>query len=428
MLLGKSSGYREILSTNAKEAKLALAALYLLMLLPLAMIVTRVAAELCMDGLSLLFIIRSWQARDWRWLKSAPVLIALTLWAYSALIVTPLAIEPVASLGRADWGRYIFLFAAIVYWLSAYHEEMKRVAWVILTMLFFAGLDALYQYNTGASLAGTPYVQERLTGPFRKVVIGIYTAKLCLPLIGIVLYYAWAEKKKWLKLLVPLMMAYLYAIVLLSNERTAILTLTLGLLLTAFGLFIGYKKARKPVVFLLAAGVLFVSMAFQSQQSLQHRFHVTKEIMMDFSSSQYAQLWHASMLMWQKHPATGVGMVNFRIVCPELQAEGKVNFCSTHSHNMYLEVLSEMGSIGFMLILLLVLSLFIMVAEEHSSRPKERILLTCFALGGLFLNFFPLAPTQSFFSNWPAMLAWQSVAWSIALVKGGYKESRDDDE
>jgi len=426
MLLGKSSSFKEILATDRREAHLVLAALYLLMLLPFGMVFARVAAEISADLLAAIFLYRSYVARDWQWLKRGPVVIALSFWAYSVLIVTPLAVEPVASLGRADWVRFIIFFAAITYWLSEYHAELKRIAYVLLGLLFLAGADGIYQYFTGASVAGTPYVQERLTGPFRKVVIGIFTAKLCLPLIGIALYYAWKENSRWLKILIPMLLIYFYVVVLLSNERTATLTFTLAMMVIAAGLFVGFKKARIYIAGLVIVGAIGLVAAFQTVPTLHNRLNVTKEILADLPSSQYMQLWKASILMWQQHPATGVGMVNFRIVCPELQAAQKVDFCSTHSHNLYLEVLSEMGSIGFTFMALLVLSIVIMVIENHRSVPKERIILTAFAIAGLILNFFPLAPTQSFFSNWPAFLAWQSVAWSVAIVKGGKKDLPDE--
>jgi len=427
MLLGKSAFFKEKLATNKTEARMALFGLYLVMLLPFAMVIARVGAEITMDMLGLLFLYRSYRFKDWEWVKQAPILIALALWFYSVLIVTPLAVDPAASLRRVDWARYILLFAAIVYWLSDYHEELRKMALVILGLLLLAGADAIYQYVSGFSLAGQPYIENRLTGPFHKMVIGIYTAKFCLPLIGITLYYAWVEKKQWLKFIAAAVLVFCFSVVMLSNERTATITLAIGILVAGTGLFIGFKRARPPIIGILLLCIVGIYAAYQSQPSLQNRVKMTQEIMQDFPNSQYAQLWKASILMWQQHPATGVGMVNFRVVCPQLQEQGKVNFCATHSHNMYLEVLSEMGSIGFTLILLLVLSIAILLVEQHSSRPRERIILTCFAAGGLILNFFPLAPTQSFFSNWPAMLAWQSVAWSIAIVKGGMKEPALDD-
>lgn len=402
---------------------MALAALYFLLLLPIAMIFSRTFAEICAGMVSVLFLAHSYRTKSWSWLRRTPIVFALMLWAYSALVVTPLAIDWRASYSRVDWIRFILFFAAVVYWLYAYHAELRRIAAVIVTIIFLSGIDAIYQFYTGFSFAGVPYETDRLTGPFHKVIIGIYFAKLAIPFLGILIYYAWVEKRKALLLLLCGMAIYIFSIILLSNERTAALSFTVGAMLIAAGLFLKFRNTR-PVILSLIVGMAALATTFYvSQPALQKRLHVTHEMMQDFSRSEYAQLWKASILLWREHPATGVGMLNFRIACPSLEERGLVAFCGPHSHNVYLEVLSEFGTLGFTGLLLLITSLVVAVLEQHSNIPRERYVLTLFALAGLLINFFPLAPTQSFFSNWPALLAWQSIAWSLALVRGGKEQA-----
>lgn len=419
MLLGKSSYLQQIFVADKVQARMVLAGLYLLLLLPLAMIFSRTLAEVCGGLLGILFLVHSYRIKQWGWLKETPIIFALLLWLYSVLVVTPFAIDPQASLSRIDWFRFILLFAAIVYWLSDYHQELRLIAKIIIAVMFLSGLDAIYQFNTGFSLAGTPYLEERLTGPFHKVIIGIYFAKLGIPFLGILFYYALRDKKKNELAILVAMMAYIFAIIILSNERTAALSFSVSLLLIATGMFISFKKWRPYIFVMLAAIAIFLALAYQTQPALQNRLHITHAMLQDFSQSPYAQLWKASLLMWQEHPVTGVGMLNFRVACPALEQRGLVTFCGPHSHNVYLEVLSEFGTLGFTALLLLITSLIVAVIEKHSAYPPERVILTFFALGGLLINFFPLAPTQSFFSNWPALLAWQSIAWSLALMRGG---------
>ncbi|MDX2073549.1 MAG: O-antigen ligase family protein [Alphaproteobacteria bacterium] len=417
MLLGKSSACQQLLATDKFQARLVFAALYLLLLLPLAMIYSRVAADIIGVGLGVLLLVWSFRARNWSWLREPPVVIALILWAYSVLVVSPFALDPGVSFARAGWIRFILLFAAIAYWLSSYHEELRKIAAVMLGILLLAGADALYQYCTGFSLAGVPYEQDRLTGPFKKVVIGIYLAKLAMPVFGILLYSAWkAHQKKRLAFL-ALALVYCFGVVLLSNERTATFTLALGIVLVGGGVAFSFRQARLAFTLSLVAFAALIAVSYQSLPSVQKRVQETEFVLQEFSQSDYGQLWKASFLLWQEHPIIGVGMMNFRLACPTLLDEGRVIFCSTHSHNIYLEMLSEYGGIGLLLMLLLVTSLVMAVVKSNMPPPRERCILTFFAAAGLLINFFPLVPTQSFFSNWPALLAWQSIAWSIAITR-----------
>jgi O-antigen ligase len=420
MLLGKSSDYQQIFAADKTEARLVLAALYLLLLLPISMIFARTTAEIISGLIGALFLFHSYRQQNWKWLREPPVVIALLLWAYSVLIVSPLALDPRASFARSDWVRFIPMFAAIVYWLSGFHQELRQIAQIVLWVLLCVALDALYHYATDFSLLDLlefSYVEENLAIPSKMAGVGIYIAKISTPLLGIMLYYACHEHKKYLKVALFFLALLFFAVILLSDERAAVLTFTLGLSLTGGALSYTFPQSRKIVFGLLLAMAIVFLIAYKTQPILQEHFHITEEKIENFSNSEYAQIWKASILLWQDHPITGVGMLNFRSACSVLLEQGRVLFCDTHSHNLYLEVLSEFGTIGFMLLLMLVVSLITVLFEQHSSRPCERVILTFVAAAGLLINFFPLAPTQSFFSNWPALLAWQSVAWSLAIMK-----------
>ncbi len=114
--------------TYPYQTNLMRAAFIALAFFPLMLILKRWVAEVASVSIGLMFLYHSYRTRDWKWVKSPPVIIAFVLWAYVLFIVTPLAMDPLASLSRSViWGRYVLFFAAIVYWLSAYKEHMKRM-------------------------------------------------------------------------------------------------------------------------------------------------------------------------------------------------------------------------------------------------------------------------------------------------------------
>ena len=55
----------------------------------------------------------------------------LLIWVYSAAVVTPFAQDVDNSIARIDWLRFVPLFAAIAYWLSDYHQELRRIALIL---------------------------------------------------------------------------------------------------------------------------------------------------------------------------------------------------------------------------------------------------------------------------------------------------------
>ncbi len=418
-LFGRSAHWQQQKIQHPLDAYLALAGFYLLLLIPFLMVAQRWLADVACGLLGVLLLAHSIKRKNWRWLKEPPVLIALCLWAYSALIVTPLALDVGESLTRVGWIRFVLMFAAMVYWLADYRDELRKVAFYVLLFLLFVVLDSFVQYITGMSLTQHPIEQTRLTGPFNKVIVGIYLAKMSLPFIGILLYEAWrARNIKQMGFYISALTA-IFSLILLSNERTASITFIAGLGVIGLVLFIYIKQLRKWIILLALLQIGIVAGVFASQKNMQARMQESTAMMQNFDNSPYMQLWESSYLMWKEYPFFGVGLKNFRIACPPLLESGVVHYCDNHSHNVYLEFLSEMGAFGLIGLILMIGSFIFVILKQQKNQHRDGAMLTAFALATLAVNFFPLAANQSFFANWPAMLAWQSIAWALAITRTG---------
>jgi O-antigen ligase len=85
-------------------------------------------------------------------------------------------------------------------------------------------------------------------------------------------------------------------------------------------------------------------------------------------------------------------------------AYGYANGCNTHPHNIYLQILSEIGLIGFILFFSFFLFLFVLLKNIYLRFKKKEKLLTdkpnFFFILGLILTLFPLFPSGSFYNNW----------------------------
>ena len=112
----------------------------------------------------------------------------------------------------------------------------------------------------------------------------------------------------------------------------------------------------------------------------------------------------------------GSGIRTFRIVCKEydnINSLRKDSRCSTHPHNIYLEILSETGTIGFILILLF----FFIFLKNFIIKSKNNNNLTI-AIGALILDvIFPLKPTGAFFSSWYGSILWYLLGYYYFSLK-----------
>ena len=94
--------------------------------------------------------------------------------------------------------------------------------------------------------------------------------------------------------------------------------------------------------------------------------------------------------MFFDNPIIGVGVRNFRHSCKD---KNKID-CSTHPHSKFLEFISELGVVGFIIFV----SFFIFISKNLIFNQKKdyKSLFSVIIL----LQIFPLIPAGSFFNNY----------------------------
>ena len=133
-------------------------------------------------------------------------------------------------------------------------------------------------------------------------------------------------------------------------------------------------------------------------------------------------------MVWKEKPLFGFGLKSFRIKCWENLTENTMSLytknkgqlylaCSTHPHNYYLELLSESGLIGFILIIIFFIILwkdffYYFVKSNHKLSLEMSLLLPIIIT--IFLEIWPLKSTGGFFSTGNATFFWLTVAMLFA--------------
>ena len=131
-----------------------------------------------------------------------------------------------------------------------------------------------------------------------------------------------------------------------------------------------------------------------------------------FIPNTYFKEFYSGVVTWRQNSVIGGGIDSFYNNCVKA-----INDCSSHPHNYYLEILSELGLIGFLIFLLIFGKvLFDTFYLKYLKNVKFDNLIVPFMF--LFLaEIFPIKTTGSFFTTGNATFIFFILAITVALSK-----------
>lgn len=398
------------------ESKLLAVARVLVVIMPLCLIGGRVAMDAALSLTAILFLVRSALAKDWRWAHSTWFKIGAALWLWM-LIVSPFAFDPRLSFSQAaPWIRFLIFAAALEAWVLN-ELWMRRLLWVATGAVVFVACDTWWQYLSGSDLFGHARPSaERLSGPFDGLRPGIFITKMMFPVVlGALVWRAW--ERVWAKGLMIALVLLLVGAVFISGERMALLLAVAGL---GFAALLQKGMLRKLLVGslgLAAAGIAVLALLYDPHMLVRHVTE-TVDTAESLHDSPYGEIWRSALHLTAQRPVLGVGMKNFRVACadPDIGLpESVVNRCATHTHNLYLEFLTESGVPGLLGFVLLVAAWTRHLWRAWRIDPHNLWLLG--PLVAVAVHLWPFGPSASFFSNWFGSIFWLSLGWALAAAR-----------
>jgi O-antigen ligase len=141
------------------------------------------------------------------------------------------------------------------------------------------------------------------------------------------------------------------------------------------------------------------------------------------SNSPWVSHWKTSYLIFKDHKITGVGLKNFREACKKEKYQssnilGLNSSCSTHSHNVYFEIASELGLVGLMFLFYILLIFFKNFKDDLLNKSKKN----CVLFGLIFVfSAIPFLPSGSFFSSYSGGIFFFMISAFIVFKKNDYK-------
>jgi O-antigen ligase len=218
-------------------------------------------------------------------------------------------------------------------------------------------------------------------------------------------------------------------IIIVSNERSN--TIRSVFILLLFILFLDknlfkFKKIFLFLFFLISLTSLLLIPSLQQRYFTEintlfiNKYWKTSDSENSYSiikNTTYGAHYLTGIAIFKENPWIGSGAKTFRLECHKekyIDETLKFEGCSTHPHQLYIEFLSDLGSIGALIIVFficysLIRNLKIYFLKKHPVHLASILFIVA--------SFLPLIPSGSFFTSFGATIFWINYSFMIFFEK-----------
>lgn len=334
--------------------------------------------------------------------------------------------------------RYLFFYFSLRFLMDNKYLNLKYFFSICSFGVLFVSLDLIIQYYFGQSLFGYEGVSRRMSGPFGdELIAGSYIARFSLFLIFSFFIFEFFKNmtfknKFFIFSVVSLVLSLgmilagnrvpfliflstiLLSLIVLRNYRIYFFSFLI-ITISCISIFNNYdEEIRKHYVgFKDQIISILKPLSEENKVQLENKRELTndeKNYSFFYKDERYitksvhAKEFYTGYKTWLQNKFFGGGLKSFRFNCPKVFIN-----CNAHPHNYYLEILSDLGIVGF----LIIISFFFLVLRE--SYYSKKIIVLPFLLI-LFGELFPLKTTGSFFGTANSTFIFLQISLIISVL------------
>ena len=340
------------------------------------------------------------KAKETHIFKSSIFYLILTLWIY-LIIVSAISAYPLNAINNALPALRLPLFSlAVGYMLYAHKQILPSLLIFTSLTALFVSINAIIQFNLGTDLFGNEFFTNdtiiRLTNLHGKLQVGYILSTLSAPIAGYLLSLIKAEYRN--KLLIAYTSTCLLVMliaVLLSGERAPLILITCTLLILSV-----FSLPLKHLTPLLLACTLSTCLYVNHNPKIKYRLidNTVIDTKDFFQSSSYGMIYSNAFEIIKNHnPIYGSGAKSFKQLCDSIEAPFP-QYCSNHTHNLYLELLVAGGIPAIIISIAIVVLAFKNMIMYISKNRSNYIYIACASY--VAVKLLPVIPAPSVYIAW----------------------------
>ena len=396
--------------------------LSLIALLPLGLLIGTGVSEIIVVLSVIFFLINSLSKNNFNWIKNKYFYLLILLWLCLIINFIFSKNQELALFRSLAFVKYIIFIFAIKYLLNK--NKNIEILYIFLSfVVLLTTFDIYFEFINKKNILGLQSSDPTRIASFlgKELKIGHFLLGFCLISIGY--YFERFKKKPYIFTIVGYVsLLLILTSIYLTGERSN----SIKALICIFSFVALIKNNSKFKKIFLIIIILFPIIIYFSSERIKGRFdmylskeHGNDNIIKTFKNSHHGAHYYTAFEIFKSYPIFGVGNKNFREECSNEKYHNKsftrINErCSTHPHQIYLELISEHGFIGSITILFVI---FYSVIKSFINFKKKKNFIQLGAILFVTATFIPLIPSGSFFTSFDATIFWFNYAIMLSYNK-----------
>jgi O-antigen ligase len=419
---------------------------YLFFLLPLSFCIGQAAVSFVFLFLVIIFLLIK---KNTSFFYNDPIKIILILYFGSLILGSLFSLNINVSLYNAVTYLRFFIFFLFLHLFENFFKKKIQTSFFLWS--FFLAcliiLDAYFQYfnplkedifgfKADAGNAG------RLTSIFgNELIVGSVLYYLFFTSLFFFIFFMNNKMKIYKSIrnvsIIFIIIFYLIALFLSGDRMPFIMTLA-----TFFLIFFFLKNFKLNLSVALIIFLLFFFFQIKNNRYFFDRYKIfIKEVSpvenkindtvyetRNFFDSQWGAHFLTGYEIFKNNSYFGIGLKQFKVECSStayenINSDFRSGRCSSHPHNLYIEMLAETGIVSSFIFVCLIVYFFIRclkVLFNKKIKPfynsYEYVIFVSFFVVNV-ITFFPIRSSGSFFSNFAGSLIWYNFSFLFIYLK-----------